>query len=71
VTSEPGKAQNVNHEPDYGVVAYLKEIRGQHYAVTVISRSKAGKKADHENRQPEQRRTPALRLPPPPLEPPL
>jgi hypothetical protein len=25
VTSEPGKAQNVNHEPDHGVVAYLKE----------------------------------------------
>jgi hypothetical protein len=25
VTSEPGKAQNVNHQPDYGVVAYLKE----------------------------------------------
>ena len=31
MTREPGKAQNVNHEPDYEVVAYLARARRDVY----------------------------------------
>ena len=38
--SEPGKAQNVNHEPDYGVIACLKERDRPKHSMAPITKGR-------------------------------